>query len=449
MASSGDGPNMLPPVSMDRVSIARFLPRIVGLLIVWTAIAVTRTAAAQGGPGTPTALRTPIVLFFPAEPGGLPAYTDQPLTRAELYDFKTGKFTPTGSMSGPTRDFTATLLENGKVLITGGENQADHTPLAGAELYDPGTGKFSAAGRMNMARTEHTATLLADGKVLIAGGWTVYDEKSLHCEELYDPQTGKFTLTGELTDSRDSAAAILLRSGKVLIAGGSEDEERNHHVEQAELYDPGKGSFTSTGTMRAPRDYGSAVMLRDGRIFIVGGYPSNTMAELYDPKAGTFTLAESFGGPNRASTVSDDCIATALQNGKVLITGCELNPTGEGINAIAQLYDPVADKFTRTGSMITARSSNTSTLLADGRVLVTGGSGIDPNTPVEAGDSLASAELYDPAAGAFTPTGSMTVSRTLHKAVRLRDGKVLIVGGASITILPASHAHSSQSPIPQ
>ena len=154
------------------------LSAIVGLLILRTAIAGTRTSAAQGGPaaGTPTALSTPVALSFPADISGLPAYTVQPLTSAELYDPKTGRFRPTGGMTGPTRDFTATLLENGKVLITGGENEAVHTRLAGAELYDPGTGKFSATGRMHLARQHHTATLLTDGRVLIAGGWSVYDQ---------------------------------------------------------------------------------------------------------------------------------------------------------------------------------------------------------------------------------------------------------------------------------
>ena len=180
------------------------------------------------------------------------------------------------------------------------------------------------------------------------------------------------------------------------------------------------------------------MLLRDGRVLIVGGFVVRTTpAELYDPKTGKFTAAHGF---SRASTPSD-CVAEPLQNGNVLITGCDYNATGSGVNANAQLYDPATGKFSRTGSLTTARCGNTATLLKNGQVLITGGSGIDPHTTQESGDSLASAELYDPATGVFTPTGSMTVYRDLHQAIRLRDGKVLIVGGNSVTTLPPAPNH--------
>jgi hypothetical protein len=81
---------------------------------------------------------------------------------------------------------TATLLNNGKVLITGGPINA---AVGRADLYDPSTGTFTSTGTMNTARARHTATLLNNGQVLIDGG---YDDSELRSAELYDPDSGTF-----------------------------------------------------------------------------------------------------------------------------------------------------------------------------------------------------------------------------------------------------------------
>ena len=110
----------------------------------------------------------------------------------------------------------ATLLPNGKVLITGGFDANGHT-LSSAELFDPDTRTFTTTGSMNVPRLSHTATLLPSGKVLISGG---LNGDWLASAELYDPTTGKFTLTGQMTGSRSDHVALLLDNGKVLHAGG-------------------------------------------------------------------------------------------------------------------------------------------------------------------------------------------------------------------------------------
>src|SRR5206468_2425476 len=91
---------------------------------------------------------------------------------AEVYNPATGSFTTTASMASSRTRGTATLLPNGKVLLTGGEGEGRDQPpvLASAEVYDPGTGQFSAIADMATVRMAHTATLLPNGKVLIAGG---------------------------------------------------------------------------------------------------------------------------------------------------------------------------------------------------------------------------------------------------------------------------------------
>jgi hypothetical protein len=125
--------------------------------------------------------------------------------------------------------------------------------------------------------------------------------------------------------------------------------------------------------------------------------------------------------------------ATLLADGRVLIAGGTANDAG--VLASAEVYDPKAGKFTATGSMATARYSHTATLLSDGRVLILGGFGATsvPSSGCCLGTTLptplASAELYDPATGRFSPAGSMTTAREGHTATLLADGRVLIAGG--------------------
>jgi type II secretory pathway component GspD/PulD (secretin) len=108
-----------------------------------------------------------------------------------------------------------------------------------------------------------------------------------------------------------------------------------------------------------------------------------------------------------------------LPNGKVLIVGGGL---GRDTLASAEIYAPASGTFTATGSMGTPRCRHTSILLPSGKVLIAGG--YDEST-----DSVASAELYDPASETFTATGSTATTRRLATATLLRNGKVLIVGG--------------------
>jgi hypothetical protein len=112
--------------------------------------------------------------------------------------------------------------------------------------------------------------------------------------------------------------------------------------------------------------------------------------------------------------------ATLLLNGNVLITG---GTYGTRQTASAELFDPDTGKFTPTGNMTTPRSSQTATLLPDGRVLITGGYYFPFG-------SVATAELYDPVTGTFTATGNMGMARFRHAATLLNNGKVLITTGA-------------------
>jgi hypothetical protein len=229
---------------------------------------------------------------------------------------------------------------------------------------------------------------------------------------------GTFTETGGLTTARMFPMATLLSNGKVLVAGGLVWESSQGYVatNSAELYDPNTGTFAPTGSMWSNREEGTTTLLPNGKVLVAGGKFGSTQttetAEIFDPATGAFTLTGSMSIPRTCAT------ATLLANGKVLVAGGLYYLAGISPIYIkgAELFDPATGAFTQTGTMSVTRCGHTATLLQSGQVLIAGGA---DNT----------AELYDPATGSFISTGNMNVDRSSHSASLLSDGRVLLVGG--------------------
>ncbi len=281
---------------------------------------------------------------------------------AELYNPEDRTFQTTGTLpSFGLRGGTATLLQNGKVLITGGMNSQQD-----ARLYDPQTGSFSPTDSLNVPHSFHTATLLPDGRVLIAGGQDQNGPQTHAVCEIYDPQSDTFGLTDSLNIDRSAHTATLLTNGQVLIVGGfrTTTPGNGSNLESCEIYDPVSGVFNLVQNLGVPRGSHQATLLDNGRVLISGGAWNNRYCELYDVTANTWSQTGDMTVIRRSSHT-----ATLLHNGKVLLAGGYT----DAVASSAELYDPVTKSFTAVDSMFTPREQHTATILLDGNVLVTGG----------------------------------------------------------------------------
>jgi N-acetylneuraminic acid mutarotase len=187
-----------------------------------------------------------------------------------------------------------------------------------------------------------------------------------------------------------------------------------------EYLKPTAGSWTLTGSLGTARESHTGTLLTSGKVLVVGGYNDSgfvSSAELYDPAAGTWTVTGSLRTGRYFHT------ATLLPSGKVLVVGGfgGVGFSGSYLRS-AELYDPALGSWTATGSLGTERAFHTATLLASGKVLVAGGQ--------RDFRSLRSAELYDPESGTWTRTsGNLSVGRYDHTATLLPSGEVLVAGG--------------------
>ncbi len=337
------------------------------------------------------------------------------LATTELFDPATSAFSSAGTMTTPRAQFTASLLgagtNSGDVLLAGGfADASSNTGLDSAELYNPTAGTFTATnGAMTEVRVDHTATVLQNGQVLLTGGRTGTGTGQVSATaELYNPATGTFAATGSMTTPRWNHTATLLNNGSVLIAGGR--TTAGTYLDTAEIYNPTSATFTAVpGTMSSPREAHTATLLDDGTVLLVGGGDATSgfltvtgSADIYDPKTNTLSqLTASLSVPRAYHT------ATQLTDGTVLIAGGgnSSDPSVGEFQALSsvEIYDPILQTFSFAASLNFGRGYQTATLINAGAVLTEGGfNGTNTDYTI-----LASAELYNSSA-ATVPVASLS-----------------------------------------
>jgi len=428
------GISRLRPLPRIRVSPKAAVAAVVAALFVGGLLILLRPDQPSVGTPSPTEVRAPT---------GDPAVTSSG-PPSSAFAVRPASWSAAGTLVSPRDQETATTLPDGTILIVGGMGGTGTTigpSLASAEIYDPATGTSTPTGAMMTPRSGHTATLLPDGRVLVVGGFN--DWAALASAELFDPVSGEWTPTDSLAEGRGFHTATLLSDGQVLVAGGrSNNSSTGHALLSAELYDPRRGSWTTTGNLVKAHTSHSATLLPDGTVLIMGpsydGYrmATDATAQRYDPGSGSWSTA---GNPN---TPRGGETATLLSDGTVLVAGGDrFTPVGccgstGGPEVQAELFDPAKSSWTVTGSLPESHSWHSASLLPDGTVVVAGGVGGDPDIgsgtiASERARSLASTDRYDPQTGLWTASAAMSQARALHAAVTLPDGRVLVFGGRS------------------
>jgi hypothetical protein len=283
--------------------------------------------------------------------------------------------------------------------------------LAGVASALAGPAAWSYGPDMNASRVAFVSVPLSDGQIIAIGG-TFNAPSATASADVLSAAANGWTPTGAMSVARRYFAGVRLGDDRVLVAGGAGDGS-GAALASAEVWNPMTAAFTGAGSMAVVRQSFSLTALPDGRALAAGGAPTfpngaqTTTAELYDPLTNSWSQTGSMHAARLGHT------GTLLPDCRVLIVGD--NPT-------AELYNYKTGIFSTTGSESPQRSYHSATLLTDRRVLIAGG--------VDAGDTpLATAVVYDPATGQFSPAGTMSESRTQAMAVRLPDGRVLVAGG--------------------
>ena len=323
----------------------------------------------------------------------------------------------------PRVKHSATLLPDGKVLVTGGFNNVLNQTTSDTEVYDPATNIWTNKPSSAAKRADHIAVMLPTGKVLVAGG-VAYPSDLDKSAELYEPtadSANPWSTAAPLNDVHSGATGTLLHSGKVLVVGYNHITNGN----SAEVYDPYSDSWSFTGPPRSRREMHSAVLLPNGKVLVTGGkYSSTPLAttEIFDPATSTWSDAAPM-------TVARYGHTTTLipGSGKVIAVG------GYGLagnsNSV-EVYDPVTNSWSSAASLSTGRSFHSSVLLPSGKLLVVGGGAGSSS------EATASVEFFDPDVGTWSSVASMLNARSGATATLLNSGNVLIVNGVGTAGAP-------------
>lgn len=293
----------------------------------------------------------------------------------------------------------------------------------------------ASSARAQVARYNHSISLMSDGNVIIAGGHNTAGTP-LATVDIYISTGAKYETRANMTVARASHTATLLPDGRLLVTGGVSDAASVANCDsggtlicrRGSLWDPRTNLWTNTGNeMDAPRYNHTATMLPNGKVLITGGQidvAGNVTADcdLFNPVSGNF---EACGSGVAMQMARAGHTATLLHNGRVFVAGGYRGP-GAGFSPTTEIYDSVTDSWL-SGPGIIARAYHTATQMGNQRVLIAGGfNGVNI---LENQGILSSTEIFDPNSGTVTPGQPMAERKMHHTANLLGTGNVDIFGG--------------------
>ena len=341
-----------------------------------------------------------------------------------------GRWMRVSDMSTPRVNFTATLLKSGKVLIVGGQFEwvVPGNTTDSVEMYDPTSQKFTNAASLGSPRAGQTATLLSDGRVLVAGGYTSLGIQALTSTEIYNPANDTWSPGAPMSLGRAQAAAVPLKNGTVLVVGGGQTGVMGTGTQPAgtlaEIYDPAKDAWTPAGNLAYGRAvHPTATLLADGRVLVVGGRalfntPENAVerSEIFDPSNNRWSAVPA----NNRTGARQDHSATLLANGDVLIAGG--SPVPDAALSYSDLFSPKTNSWISVPNMRSSRCGQAAVLLPTGNAMVIGGGCGWSN-------QTSSVEEFNWSTKTWTEVAPLSIQRGRIQAVVLADGSVLALGG--------------------
>jgi N-acetylneuraminic acid mutarotase len=313
---------------------------------------------------------------------------------------------------------TATVLSDGRILIVGGlaKLSASSVVLSSTQIFDPKTGLWTRTASLSTARYDHTATLLNDGRVLVCGGRNA--SSYFNSAEIYDPSTDVWGSAGSFSTIRAKHTATLLSDDRVLIAGGTNDGSNS--LNSIQIYTPSSGASgtwdTPDNNMSQERYSHTATLLANNKVLFVGGKNDstiNTSVEIYNTDTETSTLT------NSLSTARAEHSANILSNGIVLVAG----GTSDGSNSLdsSEEFDSedTLNWTLSTTPMNTPRRLHTSNILKDNQIIIIGG--LNGSTYLE------STDIYDD--GNWSYGYQLQKTHAYHSSIKLKDNQIMLIGG--------------------